>query len=102
MGELVEASDQNIGITLYEDMIPLIPEAEEISAALDKNPLDLALYYGEDFELLLTIQKDDYDHLKDEFNLHQVGVVTSSGEMEIVDKDGKTKILEPKGYQHFK
>jgi len=82
-------------------MIPLIPEVEEIAAALNQDPLDFALYYGEDFELLLTLQKDDFDHLKDEFGLHQVGVVTDSGKMEIIDKDGKTNILENKGYQHF-
>jgi thiamine-monophosphate kinase len=83
-------------------MIPLIPEVKEVAAALNKNPLDLALYYGEDFELLLTIREEDFIQLRDEFGLFQVGVVTSSGQMEIVDKDGKTKILEPKGYQHFK
>ena len=101
VGELLEASKNRLGITLFETMIPLIPEVEEIAAALNQDPLDFALYYGEDFELLLTLQKDDFDHLKDEFGLHQVGVVTDSGKMEIIDKDGKTNILENKGYQHF-
>jgi thiamine-monophosphate kinase len=99
--ELFEASKKTVGITLFEHMIPVIPEVEELAAALDQDPLDLALYYGEDFELLLTIEKDEFSHLKDEFGLHKVGVVTSSGQIEIVDKDGKTKILETKGYQHF-
>jgi thiamine-monophosphate kinase len=102
VGELVEASQDSVGITLFEDRIPLIPEVKEVASKVNKNPLDFALYYGEDFELLLTIQKEDYNHLKDEFGLHQVGVVTSSGRMEIVNKDGKTDILESKGYQHFK
>ena len=101
VGELLEASEKPVGITLFETMIPLIPEVEEMGAALDQDPIDFALYYGEDFELLLTIQKDDFDHLKNEFGLHQVGVVTDSGKMEIIDKDGKTNILESKGYQHF-
>ena len=101
VGELLEASENRVGITLFETMIPLIPEVEEVAAALDQNPLDFALYYGEDFELLLTIRKDDFNHLKNEFKLHQVGVVTDSGKMEIIDKYGKTKILETKGYEHF-
>jgi thiamine-monophosphate kinase len=101
VGELLEASKNKMGITLFETMIPLIPEVEEIADSLDQDPLDFALYYGEDFELLLTIRKDDFDHLQDEFGLHQVGVVTDSGKMEIIDKDGKTNILESKGYQHF-
>jgi thiamine-monophosphate kinase len=101
VGELLEASKNSVGITLFETMIPLIPEVEEVAAALDQNPLDFALYYGEDFELLLTIRKDDFDHLKNEFKLHQVGVVTDSGKMELIDKDGKTNILETKGYEHL-
>ncbi len=101
VGELLEASKNRVGITIFETMIPLITELWEIADVLDQDPLDFALYYGEDFELLLTIQKDDFDHLKDEFELHQVGVVTDSGKMEIIDKEGKTNILERKGYQHF-
>lgn len=102
VGELVEASENGVGITLFETMIPIIAEVEEITVVLDKNPLDLALYYGEDFELLLTIKEDAFDQLKDKFGLIEVGVVTSSGKMEIVDKEGKTNILKPSGYQHFK
>jgi len=101
VGELVEASPTNVGITLFEDSIPIIPEVEEAAAALDQDPLDLALYYGEDFELLLTVPPEDFKYLKEQMELHEVGVVTSSGGMEIIDKTGKTKILESKGYQHL-
>jgi thiamine-monophosphate kinase len=101
INELVEASEKGVGITIFETMVPLVPEIKELSAALNKNPIDLALYYGEDFELLLTISKDGFKLLKDNLELHQVGVVTSSGKMEIVDKEGKTNILEPIGYEHF-
>jgi thiamine-monophosphate kinase len=101
VGELVSASENRVGIIINETMIPLIPEVEEVAYALDKDPLDFALYYGEDFELLLTIKKEDFSHLKDQIGLHEVGVVTSSGKMEIINKDGKTNLLEDKGYQHF-
>jgi len=101
VGELVSASENGVGITLYETMIPIIPEVEKVAHALDRQPMDFALYYGEDFELLLTVKKDNFSHLKDRFGLHEVGVVTSSGKMEIINKDGKTNLLEAKGYQHF-
>ncbi|NYB52894.1 MAG: thiamine-phosphate kinase [Methanobacteriaceae archaeon] len=101
MGEILEASENSVGITIFETMIPINPETREFASLLNRDALDFALYYGEDFELLLTIRKDEFETLKDEFGLHQVGVVTSSGKMEIVDKAGKTNILKPKGYQHF-
>lgn len=102
VGELVEASEKSVGITLFETMIPLTPETKEVALALNSDPSDFALYYGEDFELLLTIREEAFERLKDEFGLHKVGVVTSSGKMEIIDKAGKTNILKPKGYEHFK
>lgn len=100
--EIIEASPHNIGVTLFETMIPLIPEVEEVATVLDRNPLDFALYYGEDFELLLTIREDLYEKFKEDLGLIKVGVVTSSGKMEIIDKEGKTNILMKNGYEHFK
>lgn len=102
VGELLEASSEGIGITIFQDKIPLNSETKEVASLLNKDPLDFALYYGEDFELLLTIKKDQFDHLKHEIELYEVGIVNSSGRMEIVNKAGETNILEPKGYQHFK
>ena len=99
--ELMDASDGKVGITIYEDKIPIAPEVKEVAAEINKNPLELALYYGEDFELLLTFKTTEFNHLKDEYGLIEIGVVTKSGKMEIVDKVGKTNILEPKGFQHF-
>jgi thiamine-monophosphate kinase len=102
ISELVEASDENVGITIYENKIPIPQEVKEVAAEYNKDPLELALYYGEDFELLLTVKNTELDHLKDEYGLIEIGVVTSSGKMKIVETDGKTNILEPKGFQHFK
>ncbi|HHY00096.1 MAG TPA: thiamine-phosphate kinase [Methanothermobacter sp.] len=102
IGELIEASPNNVGITLFETMIPLIPEVEEVASALDRNPLDFALYYGEDFELLLTIREDLYEKFKDDLGLIKVGIVTNSGKMEIFDKEGNTNILMKDGYDSFK
>jgi thiamine-monophosphate kinase len=101
IGELVDASDGKVGIIIYEDKIPITTEVKKVAAEINKNPLELALYYGEDFELLLTVKKTELKYLKDEYGLIEVGVVTKSGKMEIVDKNGKTNILKPKGFQHF-
>jgi thiamine-monophosphate kinase len=90
-----------VGIIIYENKIPIAPEVKEVAAQINKKPLELALYYGEDFELLLTVKKTEFNRLKDEFELIEVGVVTKSGKIEILDKGGKTNILKPIGFQHF-
>lgn len=102
IGEIIDASEGKVGITIYEDMIPIPPEVREIAEIMDKNPLEMALYYGEDFELLLTVKKDGFVDLKDPLKLHQIGYVDPSGQITMIDKDGKTEIITAKGYQHFK
>jgi thiamine-monophosphate kinase len=102
IGEIIDASPDGVGITLYEDMIPIPPEVREVAEIMDKNPLEMALYYGEDFELLVTIKKDGFMDLKHSLELHQIGYVDSSGQITMIDKDGKTEIIKPKGYEHFK
>ncbi len=101
IGELIESNSGKIGITLYEDLLPIPEEVLEVTEKIDKNPLDLILYYGEDFELLLTIDKDIFSQIKDKISLYKIGSVTSSGKMIMVCKDGTKKILEPKGYEHL-
>ncbi|MEW6011586.1 MAG: thiamine-phosphate kinase [Euryarchaeota archaeon] len=99
--EILKASDLPLGIRIYEDKIPLPEEVKKIGDFFSKDPLEMALYYGEDFELLLCIKKDALASLKDKLKLVVVGEVTSTGKMEIVDKKGKINILPPGGYQHL-
>jgi len=99
LGELIESNE--IGITIHENLLPVPVEVLEVAEKIDKNPLDMALHYGEDFELLLTIDKDAFNQIKDEIPLYRIGKVTSSGKIEMVSKDGTNRILEPKGYEHL-
>ncbi len=101
MEEILKASDLPLGIRIYEDKIPLPEEVKKIGDFFSKDPLEMALYYGEDFEFLLCIKKDALASLKDKLKLVVVGEVTSTGKMEIVDKKGKINILPPGGYQHL-
>lgn len=102
IGELIDSSESDIGITIWEDLLPIPPEVYTISETLDKDPLEMALTYGEDFELLVTIQKEKFAAIKDEVGLHSIGIVTTSGQIHMVDKDGNTNMLIPKGYEHLK
>lgn len=63
--------------------------------------LELALYYGGDFELLFTIPTDCYQNLKKKVKIIKIGEVTE--EPLIMLKDGeKTTIIENRGYEHFR
>lgn len=101
IGELINASSKNIGITIYEECIPINDAVLEVARKVFKNPLEFALYYGEDFELLLTVKKDTFEQISAEIPLHKIGEVTSSGKMILVCKNGAEEILKPRGYEHL-
>lgn len=103
IGEIMDASS-GVGVTLYIEKIPVPLTVVEAGKLLDKDPFEMALTYGEDFELLLTIKKDSFNDIKDlnGLNLYEIGFVDSSGSIQIVDKDGKTEVVTAKGYEHLK
>lgn len=91
----------NTGIRIYEDKIPSHPLVEEVGKITGKKLNQMTMYYGEDFELLLTLKKEEIKALKKLMDVYVVGEFTDSGRVEIVDKHGKTNILPPGGYQHL-
>jgi thiamine-monophosphate kinase len=101
IGELVNSSSKGIGITIYEEMIPLDSAVLQIAKKAGKDPLEFILYYGEDFELLLTLKKDGFEQISAQIPLYKIGEVTSSGKMIIIHKDGTEEIFKPHGYEHL-
>lgn len=101
IGELIEANDHQIGMRLNEKTLPICSEIVEIAVKTGKNPLELVLYYGEDFELLLTIEKEGFKQVREKIPLYEIGNVTSSGKIEILHEDGTKSTVKPKGYEHL-
>lgn len=102
LGEMVDSNKSKVGFIIFEELIPIPPEVIDISKITNKSPLDMALNYGEDFELLVTVKKNKFDEIKEEIGLYKIGYVTISGQIHMVNKEGKTDILTPRGYEHFK
>jgi len=101
LGELINANHSNVGMIINQDQLPIPQEVFKISSIINTDPYDLALVYGEDFELLLTIPPEEFEDLKSQIKLYKIGSVDSSGTIKMIDKDGKTKIVTPKGYEHL-
>ena len=99
--ELITANNYRIGMTLNEEMLPIPEEILEVADKTRKDPLEFALYYGEDFELLLTVKKEGFKQIEEKVNLHKIGKVTSSGKIEILHKEGTKSIIKPRGYEHL-
>jgi thiamine-monophosphate kinase len=95
LGHILEES--GVGAALFEDSIPLNPGAG----------LKDALYDGEDYELLFTLDPAkargliDWQTNNSQWFFYPIGRIEKSKGLSIVGKNGKKKTLRPKGFAHF-
>ena len=92
--------ESNVGAMIYADKIPISKDTIADSKKIKKNPLDFALYGGEDFELVFTASKNKLYKLK-KYDVTVIG--------EIVDKKYGVKLIKNNkklnlegGFDHFK
>lgn len=87
----------NVGANIYLEHIPISKEAKDLSARLNKDPLNLALYGGEDYELLFTSSCNDMLP-----NAIHIGEITEVAQgLWLINGNGEKRELKPKGFEHF-
>ena len=97
--QICEAS--NVGALLNLALIPTDENLKRLwGGSSDEEIEKLVLNGGEDFELLFSVPKEKKS-LVEHLPITHIGEITSNtGIIELI-RDGKTEILEPKGYRHF-
>jgi thiamine-monophosphate kinase len=100
--ELSQAS--NVGFHL--DKVPIAPEAERFAELHGFDPLELALYGGEEYELLVTVNPKHWQTAQKTVetvggNLTKLGQVTEDRKI-LLETGEKTVVIEARGWQHFK
>lgn len=87
--EIAYASNKTI--IIYEDKIPINKIVLEEAERYNLNPLNLALYGGEEYELIFTVSKDMLKELKRRVKVRVIGEVRK-GESKVVMmlKDGRS------------
>jgi len=105
--------DSNLGLQIYEEKIanePIFKEIAKVSKILNKDPLDLILHVGEDFELLFTFDGDIINNTNDSNDTNNIGFnidfiiigeINNSNKVEIEYSNGKREKLSSKGYEHL-
>ena len=69
-----------VGCNLYEEKIPVDPQLINVCEEFDLDITTIALSGGEDYELLFTINMNDYDKIKANPNLTVIGHITEAKE----------------------
>jgi thiamine-monophosphate kinase len=95
------ASVNEVGFVLREESLPIDRRVFEIAAS-EKEALELALYSGGDFELLVTVSRDMFEALQAESYLTVVGeIVDIDAGIGLIGKDGANFAIDRKGYLHM-
>ena len=72
---LCEAS--RTGCRLYEEKIPIAEETYQMGMKFNIDPTTCALNGGEDYELLFTVDQDDYEKVKNNPDISIIGNITA-------------------------
>jgi len=92
------------GAHIEESRIPVLPEARVVAEEFQQDVFDWALSGGEDYELLFTIPKAQYDRIAAHRDITVIGTITEPEEgMLLTDIFGMTiDMAEMKrGFDHF-
>lgn len=96
------ASQSMLGLTLYEEKIPIDPTTYNFARELDLDPTLFALSGGEDYELLFTIQQSDFEKLEHHPDFTIIGHMNELTEgIKMVSKSGKIHDLKAQGWTAF-
>ena len=98
------ANASNVGFLINK--LPIAKEAEEFAEINRLDPLELTLYGGEEYELVLTIKPNLWRKAKKAVEkvggkLLSIGRVTAERQV-LMEIDGKRRVIEPRGWEHFK
>ncbi|GGH36493.1 thiamine-monophosphate kinase [Mangrovimonas yunxiaonensis] len=93
----------DVGVELYENKIPLDPQVIATCEEFDIDSTTVALNGGEDYELLLTVDQNDYPKIKGNPNLTVIGFVKDKSQgMHLITRGEQAIPLIAKGWNALK
>ncbi len=95
-------ANSNVGCNLYEEKIPLDPQLISTCEEFNIDSTTIALNGGEDYELLLSIDQNDYAKIKGNPNLTVIGHFVAKKEgAHLITRAGEKITLKAQGWKAF-
>jgi thiamine-monophosphate kinase len=92
-----------VGCTLYEDKLPIMENTRMAAFTFEMDPTACALSGGEDYELVFTINPEDYEKTRQHPLISIIGHITDADESaKIITKGGNTHKLTAQGWNAFR
>lgn len=93
----------NVGCVLYEEKIPIGEETRLAAFKFNLDPTACALSGGEDYELLFTIEQDDYEIVSKNSDISIIGYITDEeAGVNLFTKGGNKFPVTAQGWNAFK
>jgi thiamine-monophosphate kinase len=88
------------------DNLPIAVEVEKFAKNNNMEPIELALYGGEEYEIILTVKPHLWRAAEKAVarvggRLLRIGMATAENRV-LLETQGKKHVIKPKGYEHFK
>ena len=101
--EILHLCEQSqVGCHLYEEKIPLDPQVIRALEEFNLEHTTIALSSGEDYELLFTIDQQDYDKIKGNPNFTVIGHMTTKDEgAQLITRANQKIKLIAQGWKSF-
>ncbi len=105
LGHICEES--KVGASIFKEQIPISKELRLLSSRGNFNPLESALSGGEDYILLFTVPEKNIHAIKQLsrekviWPLFMIGEITKEEGIRLIDRNGKSTFIRPKGFDHF-
>ena len=90
-----------VGAILYDKELPLSHEAVAQAMEFNISGTTAALNGGEDYELLFTVTKEDFEKLKNHPDITAIGITTESKDMLLISESGRQIPIQAQGWVHF-
>lgn len=99
------AGASGVGARIWSERLPRVAVPEELAKQRGFDPVELALYGGDDYELLFSIPKRKVRLLRGApvaVKLTPIGEATREGRIVVVRENGREEILKAMGWDSFR
>ncbi len=92
----------NTGCKIYEENIPFDPTTYNTALNFNLDATLCALSGGEDYELLFTVTKADYEKISNSPDFTMIGIMAEAEEgCSLITKSGNSHQIVAQGFKHF-
>jgi len=90
-------------VSMIVENVPVSPDVETFAEEQELSPEELALYGGEEYELVVTIPKQNFPMVKRRVHsLIRIGRVEKGQGDVLLEQRGKMRKIEPRGWEHMR